>query len=107
MLYNTLLFDFYSNLLTVKQKDVFEMYYLNDYSLNEISSYYNVTPQAVSDLIKRTEKSLNNYEKKLGLIQNFNENQCKVNILQNYIKKLDISFQDKENILNLIKNYNI
>ena len=80
------------------------MYYLNDYSLNEISSYYNVTPQAVSDLIKRTEKSLNNYEKKLGLIQNFNENQCKVNILQNYIKKLDISFQDKENILNLIKN---
>ena len=35
-LFMTMLYDFYGQLLTDKQKDVIEMYYLNDFSLSEI-----------------------------------------------------------------------
>lgn len=102
VLYNTLLFDFYSELLTHKQRDFFEMYYLNDYSLNEISKQYNITPQAVSDLIKRTERLLNAYEKKLCLLQKHKQQQDNLTILYDNIKNLSINDIEKKYILELL-----
>src|SRR5699024_5721810 len=57
------LFDFYHQLLTSKQKSYMQMYYLEDYSLGEISELANVSRQAVYDNIKRTEEMLGLYEK--------------------------------------------
>ena len=71
ILFLTMLYDFYGDLLTNKQKEIFELYYLNDLSLYEISSQYNISRQAVSDSIKRTEKSLLHYEEKLSLIEKY------------------------------------
>ncbi len=71
ILFLTMLYDFYGELLTDKQKEIFELYYLNDLSLYEISSEYNISRQAVLDSIKRTEKSLLHYEEKLSLIEKY------------------------------------
>lgn len=55
-----------------------EMYYLEDYSLGEISELFEVSRQAVYDNIRRTEKMLESYEQKLKLYDKF---QQRVNIL--------------------------
>lgn len=67
----TLLYDFYGELLTEKQRSVIELYYLDDYSLNEIGDSHGITRQAVHELIKRTEKILRGYEEKLMLVDKF------------------------------------
>ncbi|SDQ61342.1 hypothetical protein SAMN05216232_2793 [Virgibacillus subterraneus] len=72
------LFDFYQELLTPKQRNYMEMYYLEDYSLGEISELFEVSRQAVYDNIRRTEKMLESYEQKLKLYDKF---QQRVNIL--------------------------
>ena len=59
------LFEFYAPLLTDKQMNYIELYYADDYSLAEIAEEYGVSRQAVYDNIKRTEKILEDYERKL------------------------------------------
>jgi predicted DNA-binding protein YlxM (UPF0122 family) len=67
------LFDFYQALLTPKQRNYMEMYYLEDYSLGEISETYDVSRQAIYDNIRRTEAMLESYENKLHLYTKFLE----------------------------------
>ena len=59
----TLLYDFYGELLTEKQKLVYDMYYQNDLSLSEIGEELSISRQAVRDQIKRVESILQNYSK--------------------------------------------
>ena len=63
------LFDFYQSLLTDKQKSYMALYYIEDYSLGEISENYGVSRQAIYDNIKRTEAILEDYEAKLRLYE--------------------------------------
>lgn len=70
------LYDFYQKLLTQKQRNYMEMYYLEDFSLGEISESSNVSRQAIYDNIRRTEQMLENYEEKLGLYQKFQDRQA-------------------------------
>lgn len=63
------LLDLYKDLLTEKQQEVMDMYFLYDLSLSEIAEDTNTTRAAVFDLIKRTTKSLENYENKLNLLK--------------------------------------
>jgi len=66
----TLLLDFYGELLTEKQREIFSAYYLYDLSLAEIGEQQSVSRQAVHDIIKRTENKLSSYEGKLKLVEN-------------------------------------
>lgn len=66
-----LLFDFYGQLLTDKQMDIVDMYYNNDLSLGEISEQQGISRQGVYDSLKRAEKTLNELEEKLGLVNRF------------------------------------
>ena len=52
----TLLYDFYGELLTEKQKLVYEMYYQNDLSLSEIEKELSISRQAVRDQLKERKK---------------------------------------------------
>lgn len=65
------LYDFYQSLLTDKQRNYMEMYYLEDLSLGEIAETFEVSRQAVYDNIHRTEKMLEDYEAKLELFRKF------------------------------------
>ncbi|MDR2832664.1 MAG: putative DNA-binding protein [Streptococcaceae bacterium] len=65
------LFEFYSTLLTTKQMNYIELYYSFDHSLGEIAEEFQVSRQAVYDNIKRTEKILEDYERKLSLYSNY------------------------------------
>ena len=62
------LFDLYKNLLTEKQCLYFELYYREDYSLQEISEIYTVSRNAVFDQLKKVEDYLFLYEEKLSLL---------------------------------------
>lgn len=55
--------DWYETLLTDKQKEVMNMYYREDFSLAEIAENLDISRSAVSDLIKRVSKTLEDYEK--------------------------------------------
>lgn len=87
----TLLYDFYGELLTEKQKTVMEMYHLDDYSLQEVADEFHITRQAVHDMIKRTEKLLFQYENRLGLVNRFVEQKKNLAIA---VEKLDKAVEE-------------
>ena len=66
---NNLMFDFYSGFLTPKQKDIFSMHFMEDMSLSEIAQAVGTSPQAVQDMLKRTNNKLLKFEKQLGLVK--------------------------------------
>jgi predicted DNA-binding protein YlxM (UPF0122 family) len=63
-----LLYDLYGPLLTSKQREAVRLYYEQDLSLGEIAAECQVSRQAVYDLLRRAESSLEKYEQKLGLL---------------------------------------
>ncbi|PNZ67151.1 putative DNA-binding protein [Staphylococcus croceilyticus] len=67
------LFDFYQSLLTEKQRNYLELFYLKDYSLSEIAETFNVSRQAVYDNIRRTGDLVEDYETKLNLYEKFEQ----------------------------------
>lgn len=71
LLEQSLLFDFYGELLTKHQKSIYEDFLLNDLSLSEIADEKGITRQGVHDLVKRCNQTLHNYEDKLHLVERF------------------------------------
>lgn len=82
------LFAFYGELLTAKQQDILELYCHNDLSLGEISEDLEISRQAVYDTIRRSEKLLESYEDKLGLMERFDETEARMKNLVAEIDKL-------------------
>lgn len=66
-----LLFDFYGELLTERQKQIFSEVIMEDYSLSEVAGEYGISRQGVHDMIRRCGKILEEYEEKLGLVRRF------------------------------------
>ena len=61
-----LLYDYYGDLLTDRQKECFEMRYYQDLSLGEIAAELGISRQGVHDNLSRTEALLRNMEAKTG-----------------------------------------
>ena len=78
----TMLFDFYGELLTEHQRQVYEDAVYNDLSLSEIAETYGISRQGVHDLIKRCDKLLQGYEDKLHLIERFGKAKETVRLIQ-------------------------
>ena len=68
---DSLLFDFYGELLPEKQREFFRLYHEENCSLQEIAEEYGVTRQGVHDAVRKAENSLRSYEEKLGLVDRF------------------------------------
>ena len=84
------LFDFYQSLLTEKQRNYLELFYLQDYSLSEIADTFDVSRQAVYDNIRRTGDLVEDYEMKLGLYQNFEKRQNIYEAIKKHIDEPEI-----------------
>ncbi len=69
----TLLYDFYGELLTAHQQQIYEAAIFNDLSLSEIAQEQGISRQGVHDLIKRCNRILESYEEKLGLVARFTQ----------------------------------
>lgn len=69
--YKGMLYDFYGELLTQHQKGIYEDAVFNDLSLGEIADEQGISRQGVHDLVRRCDKALLEYEKKLKLIARF------------------------------------
>ncbi len=107
-----LLFDFYGQLLTQKQIEIVDMYYSNDLSLGEISEQQGISRQGVYDTLKRAEKTLYQYEEKLGLVDRFlKQKESMQNIIEMLNELLDKNELDKkylnEKISNIIEYINL
>lgn len=93
-----MLYDFYAPLLTNKQIEYIELYYLEDYSLGEIANVNDVSRQAIYDNIRRTEKVLEMYEEKLLLYDKFIKRQHLIRHLKSSIS----NEVNKEELLRLM-----
>ena len=66
-----LLYDFYGELLTAHQKEIYGEHILNDMTATEIAAEFGITRQAVHDMIRRCDKILADYEARLHLVAKF------------------------------------
>lgn len=67
----TMLYDFYGELLTDHQRSIYEDAVYNDMSLGEIAEERGISRQGVHDLIRRCDRILQDYESKLHLVERF------------------------------------
>jgi len=72
-LMQSMLLDFYGELLTDKQRECFDLHYNEDLSLSEIAEQSGISRQGVWDNIRRAEAALEDVEEKTGLIRRFSE----------------------------------
>ena len=86
----TMLFDFYGELLTDRQKEFYDLYYNEDLSLSAIAENYGISRQGVRDVIVRAENYMTEIEDKTGLIKRFMQ-------LQPHLEKMrDAAEQSKQ-----------
>ena len=84
----TMLFDFYGELLTDKQREYFDLHYNEDLSLGEIAEQTGISRQGVWDIIRRAEAALMETEKKIGLVGRFLEQRKVISDMQDKLKSL-------------------
>ena len=86
ILKQTYLYDFYGELLTEHQKEIYEQVVLEDYSLSEVAKEAGKSRQSVHDMIKRCNKTLEEYEAKLHLVEKFMSVKSKVHEINNLLE---------------------
>ena len=70
---NTMLFDFFGDMLTEKQHEYYDLYHNEDLSLSEIAEGAGISKQGVYDIIIRAEKTLKRFEQKTGIFHKWFE----------------------------------
>ena len=95
-----LLYDFYGDMLTDRQKEFYDLYYNEDLSLAEIAENYGITRQGVRDVIVRAEAIPTELEDKTGIIRRFHKMQQQFLEIETAVKAIsqrnDQRWQDDE-----------
>ena len=84
----SLLLDFYGQLLTEKQRETCELYFNEDLSLAEIAEQCGISRQGVWDNVRRAVAALEEIEEKTGLVRRFSETQRSLERLHAETEKL-------------------
>ena len=82
----SMLMDFYGALLSERQQQIVTLYHEENCSLQEISEELGVSRQGVHEALKKAEKSLQEFEEKLGLVARFRSQE---QVLQNALASVD------------------
>ena len=93
----TMLFDFYGEVLTPRQKEFFDLYYNEDLSLAEIAENYGISRQGVRDVIVRAEAIMTDLEDKTGLMKRFLQMQQVQAILDAAEKIQTVNYRQYDN----------
>lgn len=101
VLQKTLLYDFYGELLTEHQRNVYEEVVLNDISCSEAAEDLGVSRQGIHELVKRCNKILEDYESKLHLVERFLRIRQKVEEIQMLADQC--GGMDKETLANQVR----
>lgn len=83
------LYDFYGELLTVHQRQIYEDFVLNNLSFSEIAEERGISRQGVHDLVRRCDKILAGYEDKLHLLEKFLNTRKKISEIHELVTKQD------------------
>lgn len=84
----TMLFDYYGELLTEKQREYCDLRYNEDLSLAEIAEQSGTSRQAVWDIIRRSANTLIEFEEKTGLIRRAEERRAALGPIKAELLKL-------------------
>lgn len=103
ILEQTLLYDFYGELLTPHQKEIYEQFVLDDLSLSEIAEGAGISRQGVHDLVRRCQKALEEYEEKLRLVERFLSIKEKVGKIDRILEEWEEKKEDPEEIVKQIR----
>ena len=94
----TMLFDFYGEVLTPRQKEFFDLYYNEDLSLAEIAENYGISRQGVRDVIVRAEAIMTDLEDKIGLMKRFLQMQQQVQAILDAAEKIQtVNYRQYDN----------
>ena len=102
----TLLFDFFGDLLTEKQREYFDLYYNEDLSLSEIAGNVGITRQGVRDIIVRAEATLLDYEERTGIVARFQQRNADIDRAEEIAKSINALAMD-ENIVNMAEELTV
>jgi len=87
----TLLYDFYGELLTARQREVYEDVVLGDLGYSEAAKEYSVSRQGIHELVKRVDRQLADYEEKLHMVERFLKVQKQVGEIRDLAGKKSLS----------------
>ena len=94
----TMLFDFYGDILTQRQRELFDLYYNEDLSLSEIAENCGISRQGVRDGIVRAENAMSDLEEKTGLIRRFLKMQERIAAIESDAREIQtINYRSHEN----------
>ena len=99
----SLLYDFYGELLNEHQRRIYEDFVFNDLSLGEIASCEGISRQGVHDLVKRCQKTLEGYEMKLHLVEKFLSVKEKVSKIDDTLAEWEREKNDPEEMVKRIR----
>ncbi|MEG1930089.1 MAG: putative DNA-binding protein [Anaerovorax sp.] len=99
----SMLFDFYGQLLTEKQREIFSLYHEDNFSLAEISKEVGMSRQGVHDAVKKAEIRLNQYEEKLGLVEKFSKKETAIERIDKGIDQLIKENKDSGSFVKQLK----
>ena len=91
---NSLLYDFYGQLLSKRQQEVMALYHEENYSLSEIAEEFGISRQAVHDTLKKAEQALAEYEQKLGLVKTLQRSEAVIGRIDEKIDALIAEFAE-------------
>ncbi|MDQ0507883.1 putative DNA-binding protein [Aedoeadaptatus ivorii] len=88
------LLDLYERLLSNRQRQVMDLHYREDYSLNEIAEIVGISKQAVSENIKRAEAALRSYEEILQLARKMKAREENIEGMRSDLERLEEFSED-------------
>ena len=94
----TMLYDFYGEILTERQREFYDLYYNEDLSLSEIAENYGITRQGVRDVIVRAEAVMSEIEDKTGIVKRFMGLRDKIDAIESAAAELrELNYRRYEN----------
>jgi len=100
----SMLFDFYGELLTEKQREYYDLHFNEDLSLGEIAEQSGISRQGVWDIIRRADKILTETEEKTGLVRRFQQLRVQVDEIEQLVRSAKEGRGDMDKLLTEVLN---